>query len=161
MSINLILASKLHVSWKCTLYKDTKNSFYPKCHLFPILWEGLTYVGSVFGSVTILIMVEKVFDLLGVEFKKLSDLKRGFKRFDAENVQLPSPPHQILFVCLFVLFFSEHSLSNTPLTVWRFHGKGLYCVMWNGKLVGPKKKSFILCVPERSYQNFDTMLLKK
>ena len=29
---------------KCAPYNDTKNSFYPKCHLFPVLWECLTFV---------------------------------------------------------------------------------------------------------------------
>ena len=23
---------------------DTKNSFYPKCHLFPVLWECISYM---------------------------------------------------------------------------------------------------------------------
>ena len=31
-------------SWKCATYNDTKNSFHPKCHLCPVLWECLTNV---------------------------------------------------------------------------------------------------------------------
>ena len=28
----------------CVLLTTTKNSFYPKCHLFPVLWEGIAYI---------------------------------------------------------------------------------------------------------------------
>ena len=41
-SMNLILVSNL--SWKYAPYNDTKNSFYPKCHLFSVLWECITYI---------------------------------------------------------------------------------------------------------------------
>ena len=27
----------------CASYNDTKDTFYPKCHLFPVLWECLEY----------------------------------------------------------------------------------------------------------------------
>ena len=40
-SMNLILVSII-LKWKCATYNDSKNSFYPRCHLFPVLWEYLT-----------------------------------------------------------------------------------------------------------------------
>ena len=29
---------------QCSPYNDTKYSFYPKCHLFPVLWKHITHI---------------------------------------------------------------------------------------------------------------------
>ena len=41
MSMNLVLVFKL--KRKCSPYNDTKTLFYPKCQLFLVLWECITY----------------------------------------------------------------------------------------------------------------------
>ena len=38
-SMNLSLVP--YYCWKCAPYNDRKNSFFLKCHLFPVLWDCL------------------------------------------------------------------------------------------------------------------------
>ena len=64
-------------AWFCASYNDTKNSFYTKCHLLPVLWECITYISAKIFLISAAVGIKKVqvhpavfvsHDLLTLEF---------------------------------------------------------------------------------------------